>query len=371
MLSLILISRGLQMRDLFLGLELSGTDIALLFAYMVPLFLVMVLPISCMVSVFLTFLRMSTDRELIALKAGGVSIYQMLRSPAVFAFLCMCLAFFISLHGISWGMHSFRSTVMHIANTRAKLVVQPGVFNRDIFGLTLFARQVDPVDGKLRQVIFEDTTQDANNSITVLAPEGEILTDTERGELIFFLENGRIYRVDEENLSVLEFKTYSVHLDLSTLFSGVNLGDVRPKEMSWETLHAIAAEEDTDDERYRRRILVEIQKRISLPVSCLVLGVFALPLACAFEGVRRQLGMVLALGMFLLYYSVYSLGLTMGESGVLSPPVALWQANVLFALAALIGLHLAYRERVPSVSSVVYPLKKKLAALAAAKREQA
>lgn len=361
LISLILLGRGLQLRDLFLGLDFSLLDIALLFLYMMPLFMILVLPISCMVSVFLTFLRMSTDRELVALKAGGVSIYQMLRSPAVFSFLCMCLALFISLHAISWGMNSFRSTILYIANTRAKLVIQPGVFNRDIFGLTLFARKVDPVSGKLSQIIFEDRTQEKDgNSITVLAPEGEIVTDTERGALRFTLTNGRIYRVNKDNVSILEFGEYAIGIDLNSLFSNVDLGDIKPKEMSWTDLLTMNKEQNAPNIRYQRRVGVEIQKRWSLPAACLVLGIFALPLACAFEGVKRQLGIVLALGLFLVYYSVYSIGMTLAESGVLAPAAGLWGANALFAAAAIAGLHLAYRERTPFVTLFLRQLYKKL-----------
>lgn len=372
LLSLILIGRGVQLSDFFLGLDLSFFDIALLFFYMAPLFLIMVLPVSCMVSVFLTFLRMGTDRELVALKAGGVSIYQMLRSPAVFSFVCMCFAIFISLHAISWGMNSFRSTILTIAQTRAKVVIQPGVFNRDIFGLTLFARKVDPVTGKLSQVIFEDSTQDKKISITVLAPEGDIVTDTDRGALIFHLQNGRIYRVDDDNVSILEFEEYNVGLDLSSLFSNVDLlGDIRPKEMSWSDLRRMDKKQNAPDKRYQRRVGVELHKRWSLPAACLVLGVFALPLACAFEGVRRQLGIVLALVLFLIYYSIYSLGITMGDSGMLPPAVGLWIANVLFAAAAAIGLHLTYKERVPSVAQCVQHLKKGIFKKRARKKEAA
>lgn len=359
LMSLILISRGLLLREIFLGLEFTLADIGLLFFYMVPMFLIMVIPISCMVSVFLTFLRMSTDRELIALKAGGISVYQMLRAPAVFSFLCMVLTLFISLHGIAWGTANFRSTILHIANTKAKLVVQPGVFNRDIFGLTLFARQVDPDTGVLKQVIFEDTTQDEESSITVLAPEGEIVTDHARGMLVFHLKDGRMYRVDGGNVSIMDFEEYKVSLDISSLFSDVALKDIRPKDMSWSDLVAMHREQNAESERYQLRVAVELQKRWSLPVACLVLGVFALPLACAFEGMKRQFGIVLALLLFLLYYGVFSVGLATGESGALPPVVGMWAGNILFALAAVAGLHLTYRERVPSVTNTLFHLKKR------------
>ena len=357
LLSLILIGRGLQLRDIFLGLEFSFADIALLFLYMAPMFMIMILPISCMLSVFLTFLRMSADRELIALKAGGVSIYQMLRSPVFFSFVCMCFTIFISLHAIAWGMANFRSTILEIANTKVRLVIQPGVFNREIFGLTLFARKVDPITGTLFQVIFEDSTQDEKSSITVLAPEGDIITDHEQGALLFHLRNGRLYRVIDDKVSILEFEEYKVGLNLEVLLSAIDLGPVRPKEMSWRELRRMDRRQNAPNPRFQRWVGVEMHKRWSLPVASLVLGIFALPLACAFEGVRRQFGIILALTMFLLYYSIHSVGMNIGESGVLPPVIGLWIANVLFALAAGLGLHLVYKERVPSVTQFIQHFK--------------
>ena len=350
LLTLILIGRGLQLRELFLGLQFGVMDVILLFVYMMPLFLLMVLPISCMLSVFLTFLRMSTDRELIALKAGGVSIYQMLRAPALFSLACMGCAIFVSLHGIAWGMGNFRGTVLHIASTRAKIVVQPGVFNKDILaGITLFARAVDPATGALRQVLFEDTTRRDGTSITVLAPEGEITTDEVRGQLVFTLRDGRIYRVQRDSFSILDFGDYVVRLDLGKVFSGVDIGDVKPKEMKWNDLLRIQREKSAPSPRFQGKVGVEIHKRWALPVACLVLGLFAVPLACAFDGMKRQMGVVAALVMFLVYYSIFSLGLTSGETGRIPPVIGLWLPNVLFGVAACTGIYFVGKERVPNL----------------------
>ena len=121
LLTLILISRAVQMRELFLGLDLGILDTVLLFGYMTPLFLMLVIPIACMLSVFLTFLRMSTDRELVALRAGGINIYQMLPAPLLFSVICMLLTLWVSLHWLAWGMGHFRETILEIANTRARV----------------------------------------------------------------------------------------------------------------------------------------------------------------------------------------------------------------------------------------------------------
>jgi len=348
LLTLVLIGRGLQLRELFLGLDLGLADAVLLFVYLTPFFMLLVVPVACMLSVFLTFLRMSTDRELIALKAGGVSLYQMLAAPVLFCVLCTLLTLGISLQGLAWGMANFRATVMDIANSRARVVVQPGVFNKDIPGLTLFARQVDPADSRLSQVIVEDRSRE-DATLTILAPTGAIATDEARGELLFRLQNGRLYKTEGQQVSVLGFGEYVVRIDLGLMFKGLDLGKVKPKELSWEQLRVLA--QDTDN-KYLRKVIVELHKRWVFPAACLVLGLFAMPLACAFEGLRRQVGVVLALLMFLAYYSLLSFGLTTGETGAIPPEIGLWTPNVLFLAAGLWGLRLTARERAPALANL-------------------
>lgn len=347
LLTLVLISRAVQMRELFLGLDLGIVDTIRLFGFMTPLFLMLVIPVACMLSVFLTFLRMGTDRELVALKAGGVSMYQMLPAPLLFSILCLGLTLWVSLHWLAWGMGHFRTSLMDIAGTRARIVVQPGVFNNEFPGLVLFARQVEPESGVLRQVLVDDRSR-PERKLVILAPEGTIQTDPERGELLFSLKDGSIFTVSKENSSTLAFETYNVRLPLDNLFKNLDLGEVRPREMSWKKLiGANAAPEFIEDPTFANRVAVELQKRWAYPAACLALTLFVLPLATAFQGMHRQTGLAVALIMFFVYYGLMSLGMSMGEAGTLSPVVGLWFANGLFMCLGVVGIGMANRERIP------------------------
>ncbi|GHV55055.1 LPS export ABC transporter permease LptF [Deltaproteobacteria bacterium] len=353
LLMLILISRGVQMRDMLLELNLSIFDMFLLFLYMVPMFMLIVVPFSCMFSVFLSFLRMSTDRELVALKAGGVSIHRLLPAPVVFCTFCALINIMVSLYGVSWGMGNFRDTIMDIAKNRARIVVQPGVFNQDIFGLTLFARQVNPDTLEMRNVIFEDRARDAQKPLTILADRGTISSEPNTASILFSLQDGHIYRADGEQFGILGFERYEVRLDMANVFSGAVLETIRPKEMSWEMLDRIHAGQTNDSARMRLRVAIERQKRWALPVACVILGFFAMPLACMFDGVRRQMGVLLSLLMFLVYYSLFSLGMSAAESGVLAPGAGIWAPNALFAVFGILGMYMTVRERVPTFQSVL------------------
>ena len=316
LLLFILMGRALQLRDMLLGLELSIWDTLRLFGYLSPFFLLIICPIACMLAVFLTFLRMSTDRELVALKAGGVSLYQMLPAPLLFSVLCALLGFWISVYWQAWGMGHFRSEVLDIASSSARVVVQPGVFNKDVPNMVMFARKVDPVTGTMAGVMVEDRRA-ADTTMTILAPDGSLDADYENGELIFLLKNGRSYTEKDNALSVMGFQEYAVRLSFDSLFQGVDMGPVKPKEYTWARLYDTQNERELQktDPRMARKIVVERHKRHVFPIACVVLCIFVIPIATSFQGLKQQTGVLMALLLFLVYYSLLMLGISLGESG--------------------------------------------------------
>ena len=347
LLLFILLGRALQLRDMLMGLELSVFDTLKLFGYLSPFFLLIICPIACMLAVFLTFLRMSTDRELVALKAGGVSLYQMLPAPLFFSVICTALGFFISLHLQAWGMSNFRAEVLSIASSSARIVVQPGVFNKDIPNMVMFARKADPLTGTMADVMVEDR-RSKKNRMTILAPEGNIDADYESGEIIFLLRDGRSYTENNKTMTMLGFKEYAVRFSIDSLFKGVDLGPVKPKEYSWERLFSDKEQAKAPKtSRLFRKIEVERHKRFVFPIACMVLCIFVIPIATSFQGLKQQTGVLMALLLFLTYYSLLMLGISLGESGDLDPKIGLWVPNAVFLLLGLYGMRLADQERMP------------------------
>ena len=351
LLLFILLGRALQLRDMLMGLELSVLDTLKLFGYLSPFFMLIICPIACMLAVFLTFLRMSTDRELVALKAGGVSLYQMLPASLFFSLLCTGFGFFISLHLQAWGMSNFRAEVLSIASSSARIVVQPGVFNKDIPNMVMFARKADPLTGTMADVMVEDRRAEKNR-MTILAPEGSIDADYESGEIIFLLKDGRSYVENNEAMSIMGFKEYAVRLSIDSLFQGVDMGPVKPKEYSWERLYDYEnqAKLAKINPRMARKIEVERHKRFVFPIACMVLCIFVIPIATSFQGLKQQTGVLMALLLFLTYYSFLMMGISFGESGDLSPNIGLWVPNAVFLGLGLYGMRLADQERMPRIT---------------------
>ncbi|NLW82119.1 MAG: LPS export ABC transporter permease LptF [Desulfovibrionales bacterium] len=352
-LCLILLGRLLQLRELFLTQGVTLLDMGKLFVFLTPFFLILLIPVSCMLGLFLTFLRMGADRELLSLRAGGIGAGALLPAPLVLCLLGTGLTLWTSLAGISWGMDNFRQTVVELARHKTAVNVQPGVFNTSFPGLTFFARQSDPVSGDLQDVFVLDSSR-PNAQATIVAPRGRIDSDPNAGQVLVLLENGHVYREEEGELSVVGFDRYILSLDMSRLLGGFKIGDKAPKEMSWRDLRSLISKSlDQEKLNFQRRVQIEVHKRFALPAACMVLGVFALPLALFFQGMKRQYGLLFCLGAFFAYYVMLSAGMSLAESGVISPAVALWMPNALFLAVGGAGLWGVIRERESDVWSML------------------
>ncbi len=350
-ISLILLGRTLQLRDLLFGLEFGLLDTVLLFVYMTPTFLQMATPIASMISIFIVFLRLENDREMTALKAGGISLYQILPAPLLLSVIAALGTLYLAIYGISWGMYAFRDTIMDVATNKAQIVVQPGVFNKDIPGFVLYAKQVDPLNSSMSEVLVQNSTVSnsntdsetntsslASNTLT-LAPEGKVDVDREKGNLLFLLKDGKIYTNDDKEATILSFKEYIVRIPLSSVFKGFDLGEVKPKEMSFkEIIEMDENDPRMQEELFANRIKVEKHKRFVFAFACIVLALIAVPLSIACSGVKKQLGLLIAFVIFIFYYGLLTVGISFAENSGLNPFIGIWLPNIFFLFMALLLL---------------------------------
>ncbi len=337
MLSLIVIGRMIDLKDIFVGQNIQILYVVKSFFYLGPSFLSLVIPIACMLSIFLCFLRMSSDRELTALQTSGISIRSLVPAPLLFSLGAMGFTLYVTLHLTSWGIDNFRETAVEMVREQTEVTMQPGVFHRMIPDMAIYIHNRDPGTSELTEVfIFDETVPEA--PMTIVAPTGRMLSDKEEGMLYFILDEGRIYRQDQEEHSLVSFGEYRLRLDIYSLLGDAGLRDKRPEEMSWGELQAYKEDARTDSRQYRLAVLEE-HKRFSLPLACLILGLFAVPLGLTLQGLGRNWGLLLAMSCFLIYYSLFTAVYGLGEAGTLNPDLAMWMPNVFFLVLTLGGFY--------------------------------
>jgi lipopolysaccharide export LptBFGC system permease protein LptF len=83
--------------------------------------------------------------------------------------------------------------------------------------------------------------------------------------------------------------------------------------------------------RERDRFEVEVQKKIAIPFACAIFVLIGGPLGIRVGSGGIGVGVGLSLGFFLLYYLFLVGGENLADRGLLSPIVAMWIADVVFA----------------------------------------
>ena len=83
----------------------------------------------------------------------------------------------------------------------------------------------------------------------------------------------------------------------------------------WIILIVSLAKTRTQKDTPYYKALIEFHNKFSIPASCMVLGILAVPLGVQSRATRKSYGLGLGLVFFLLYYLLLSLGWVLGKSG--------------------------------------------------------
>lgn len=340
-----LMAQMLKITDLIVNYNVGFISILKILLYSTPYFLMYVIPMSVMLAVLLTFLRMNGDNEIIAMKTGGISLYRMLPPVLLFCLGACVLAFYMSAFGAPASKQIIRDLTFEIFSRNLDIGLKERTFNDSFKDVMLYVNEVDTKNKLLIDVFIEDKREE-DMATTVVAPRGKLFS--EPGNMVYHLRlfDGRINQISIEKRSAqsITFDTYNVRLDLNKALKAVENPAKRWKEMPLPELHRFIQEDSGGDpDRVKPRI--RFHGIIAMPFACFTLGILAVPLGIQARSARRSIGLVVGVVFFLLYYLMLSAGHLLGENGSLSPALANWAPNIVMGCLGGFLLLQSARER--------------------------
>lgn len=294
---------------------------------LMPSFLVYAIPMAFILAILLGYGRLSADSEITAMRASGNGLWK-LTQPAfeLGAFLAL-VCIILSIWALPWGRHQFAIEVYKLASNQISIGLQERVFNNLGTGLMLYADQVDK--GKLSGVLLSDT-RNADTTVQVFAEKG-VLRATE-GEPILDLDltQGRLVSGGPvtDAARVVDFERLALHLDLRAGLSTRSYYLI--SEMNLEQLRAELSERRAKGEKLTP-VWLEIYKKFSIPLGCLLFPFLGVPLAMTNRRSGRSQGFVTALVVMVGYYMLLTVGQSAASKGALSPFLGAWLADIVLA----------------------------------------
>ena len=313
--------------------------------YQTPYFLIFVIPISLMITVLLTFLRLSSENEILAIKSGGISIYNLIAPVLVFCFIGFALTLFMSTYGLPWGRSALRDLAYQVASESIDIGLKERTFNDSFADVTIYVNEIDLKSKNLKDVFIEDNRQ-PDKVNTVVAPKGNVFNDPQRAVAHVKLFNGTIHQTNlrEKTAHAIHFDTYDLSLEMKRTASKKSSKPKRPKEMTVGELNTYLRNSKAQDDRFFK-VLLELHRRFAIPFGCFALGLLAVPLGIQSKSAKRSFGLVMGLLFFLFYYLLMSLGKVYGETGAYPPIIGMWLPNVFMGGLAVYFLVLTAHDR--------------------------
>ncbi|MBP1714373.1 MAG: permease YjgP/YjgQ family protein [Deltaproteobacteria bacterium] len=342
----LLTGRILQLTELFVNKGIPFSHLVKLIYYLLPSFLVLTIPMATLLSVLTTFNRLSSDNEVTALKASGVSLYQMTPPVAVLALLAFSATALLATYAQPRAKHASRSLLYEIASTKAHAGVKERVFNDDFEGLVLYVEKVLPNAYQWEHVFISDS-RNASETVTIVAPEGDVLSDPLTMTVTLRLKNGAIHKLGQkpDSYQKIDFNAYDLRLDLKAAWREKPDSPKHPADMSLQELSRairLLRAQNADTKQH----WVKVHEKFSIPFACLVFGLIAVPLGVQARSSRagKSMGFAWSLGVLLVYYLMTNLGTSLAERGIVLLELGMWVPNALLLALGLYLLVKAARE---------------------------
>ena len=232
--TLMWITQALRNIDLMTNQGQSVLVFVAITGLIIPLLVLLMAPIALMIAVAHVLNRLSSDSELIVMNAAGMPPWHIFRP---FLAVGMVVALLVAAISVYISPKCLRELRMWITAVRADVItnnLQVGRFIVLEGKLTLHIRDRRS-NGQLVGVLIDDQ-RDPKERISILAEEGDILTN-ERGTYLV-LASGTIQRDEAERRdpAIVRFEQYA--FDLSRLSGGVqNITFTVQERFPWELLN--------------------------------------------------------------------------------------------------------------------------------------
>ncbi|MCK8782843.1 LPS export ABC transporter permease LptF [Roseomonas sp. NAR14] len=323
--ALVWLTQSLRFIELVLDRGLSLAVFVELTSLMLPSFFAVILPITTFVVALFCYIRLAADRELVVMRAAGLSQWRLSRPVLALALLSTLLCYGLNLWLVPISHTAFRTWQYEIRNQMAAILLQEGVFSSVGGDLTVYARRRDR-DGTLHGILVHDA-RDRGNPVTILAEAGRIAS-TPQGPRVTLI-NGVRQQVERvappagsppgtpatSRLSSLSFAENTVDLARATRSEETRNRDSRERSLD-ELFNPDPAERlpQRDIDKYR----AEGHQRLSAPLTAISFAMVALAVSLT-GGFRRHGGALRIAAGVLIVVGLLALGLAVGNLAAKRP----------------------------------------------------
>lgn len=329
-----LIGNIIQIANLVINKGVSIISVLKLLFFMIPWLLSFTFPMASLTSVILMFGRLSSDGELTAMKASGISLYRIAFPIIMLGGIISATTFILNDQVSSNASYESRKVVKEIGLRSPAAYLEAGTFIRGFENYVIF---IYDVKGNKFKNIRIYQPQEGKPTRTIVAESGEINTFPKKNQLELKLFNGTSEEpspTDPENFYKLNFRTYYMTIDLSKILKKEKI-EKKAREMTMRELR----EEITKSISQKidpAPLIVESWKKVNMSIASFVLILIGIPLGIRAHRSEKSIGFGISLILFALYWGLFLTGIALSLRGVVPSEVGVSLANIVFFIVGVV-----------------------------------
>ncbi len=334
--------------DLIRRVTESGLSLYLameIFVLKLPEFIVFSFPASVLLATMMTYSRLSSDSELIALRGCGVSVRRII-APAV--------ALSLIVTGLTFA---FNELITPAANYRAAITLEraikserPPFQERNIFYQEFQKAADDDEEKELRRLFYARRFDGENmQGLTIVdfSQQGlEQIVSAESATWDFEqntweFKDGTIYVISPDGSfrNIVKFNNQQLQLPRTPF----DLASRKPDDSEMNIVQAneyLKLIRQTGNDQRIRRLEIRIQQKYALPFVCVVFGLVGSALGVRPQRTSKATSFGVSVVIIFGYYLLSFITNALGEVQVLSPFMAAWLPTL---VGLVLGLFLVFR----------------------------
>lgn len=313
---------------------LYGLSLALL-----PTVLVFTIPMAVLSGTIIGLGRMGSDSELIAMRAAGVSRWQIVLPALVIGLIATVVAVQLNLSEAPHAQQDLRALGARAALYKLDSPVEPQTFTTDIPGYVIYVREGDKSRGQWGGVFIQTKEADGSTRL-ITARTGRIDSSAEKSELV--LQDAVQTKLPAGETGDQQFVVERLdqlrilfNTGRNELIARLQTSESKPDEMGFRALRRFINE--SSGPQHREAVFL-LHKRIALGLSPLVFAFFGAVLAMRFRRGSRGFGALTSLGVIVTYYLLVVAGEQLTRGGTVPPVVGGWLATSLVLIFGVVLL---------------------------------
>jgi lipopolysaccharide export system permease protein len=318
----------------------AGMDIVVrMFIYSLPEIVVLTFPMAMLLASLMSFGRLSSSSEIIAMKSGGISFYRLTAPVFAIALLVSIFSMIFSETVVPQSKTAYNNIVRNEIEKNTKPRSQEHIVIKDVDKGNLerltYARRFEEQDSTMYGITIQEF--EADRLVRVENAEKAIWQGNQ-----WIMQNGVI-----NDLSTDGKVQRSLHFDKQIMPVDKNPKDIsraqkKPEEMTISELKKYIKalkREYVKPGKYE----TELHQRITIPMASFVFAMIGSPLGLQPHRSSSSIGLGLSIIIIFVYYIVMTVFTALGQGGAINPMLAAWIPNLAGIIAGLVLIRKAAR----------------------------